>query len=557
MRHKILGLLGLGSAIDRQDNYRRESLPYSSRNFQDTKMQRSLSQPTSMHMYNDGGRKSPGRILVRNSSTLSLPSLTSHRWPKRKIRRYVTLLALFLAMFLVMVYMVEDGEVKCETDIVYGKNSSASLETQRKGMRVLLSTGAYNNIVDGVSRTLNRLVEYLIVHGFQVLVVAPTGDKPALQHYGALLPAPGMKIPFRREYSIATGLDTCLMESLREFDPDIVHIATPDPLGSQIQNWAIERKLPVVCSFHTRFASYLPYYVSGRTLTAVSDSMWWWLKKFYNSCDHIYPPTNLVQDELVDHGMRNDTMRIWARGINLDTFSPDHRSEELRAEWNVTDDTVVVLFVSRMVWEKNLHPFVDTMLGLQEANVSFKAVFVGIGPAINEVQKLLPDAHYMGYAGGMNLSRAYASADIFFFPSVTETWGAVAVEAMASGLAVVVAGGPGAAELVDDGKTGLIINASNQTATTQTMKELVENTTLRRRIRTTGLDHARHRHSWTWDAANAMLTEHYQEVYLQNKIEKFGWLALHETMDEHQIGSNINGMGSDMVHNRIPDRGTT
>ena len=117
----------------------------------------------------------------------------------------------------------------------------------------------------------------------------------------------------------------------------------------QIQRWALDRNTPVICSYHTRFNSYLPYYFQGATLDAIDTTLWWWLVKFYRNCDHVYPPTINVQKELESKGFRNETMRIWPRGINLTSFNPSHRSTERRASWGASEETIVILMVSRMV----------------------------------------------------------------------------------------------------------------------------------------------------------------------------------------------------------------
>ena len=382
----------------------------------------------------------------------------------------------------------------------------------RKGPRVLISTGAYNNVVDGVSRSLNRLVADLQQRDFQVIVMAPTTDVPAMEHQGLLYPAASVQLPLRPEYRLAFGLDSCSRQLLESFRPDIVHIASPDLLGREVQNWGIEHHVPVVCSYHTRFNAYLPYYLGfNHFYTTVDSALWAWMRTFYGRCDHTYPPTPSVAEELRDHGVQTD-LRIWPRGIDLGMFNTEQRSEKLRASWGATSRTTVVLTVTRLVWEKNLQEVIDAINLMQEHNEDFLAVVVGDGPARESMQAQLPQAVFTGFLGGRNLSMAFASAEIFFFPSLTETWGAVTLEAMASGLPVVVADAPGSKELVQDGITGYLIEAGKPHRWANAITELIYKPELRARIANNAVEAVKRSGTLTWRHATDMLVGHYKDL---------------------------------------------
>jgi phosphatidylinositol alpha 1,6-mannosyltransferase len=287
--------------------------------------------------------------------------------------------------------------------------------------------------------------------------------------------------------------------------------------------------VPVVCSYHTRFTSYLPYYFKGVTLDAIDSTIWWWLRKFHQRCDHIYPPTQGVVDELVHQGFPKEAMRLWPRGVNLTKYSPKYRSEPMRRSWNITDDsTVAMLMVTRVVWEKNLKKFISACTALLEGGAPVRCVLVGDGPALPRVRELLPSAVFMGSLHKSELSTAYASADIFFFPSITETWGSVTLEAMASGLAVVVASGPGGSELVEDGVTGLRVNTSHFGATVTSLSKLVHDNGLRRRLALAGRARVLNATDWSWDHAMGMLKQHYAEI-----LEERRGGSVHGNMSVH------------------------
>ena len=319
----------------------------------------------------------------------------------------------------------------------------------RPPLRIALFTGNYNHIEDGVSRTLGRLVQYLEDQGHQVLVVGPTVDEP-LDQPGTFLAAPSVPFPGRSEYRLTIGFPRALRLQIEAFRPDVVHVATPDVLGHRTVTWAKARGLPVVSTYHTHFASYLDYYGLG-----LGESFLWAVaRRFYNRCDEVYVPTPTMETVLRDHGITS-TLRPWPRGIELDRFSPTYRSDEWRSAHGFAPSDVVVTFVSRLVKEKGLDVFSDTVTRLQSEGASVRAFVVGDGPERGAFQAALPEAVFGGHLSGDELATAYASSDVFLFPSETETFGNVTLEAMASALPVVCADAAGSRSLVDDGVTGL------------------------------------------------------------------------------------------------------
>jgi len=432
----------------------------------------------------------------------------------KKWRALLDMLIVGTFIMIIVNFYLSDGAAMSRRvcpKIVHGKNSSYELYHKRKGPRIVLSSGAYNNVVDGVSRTLNRLVGDLQERGFRVLVLAPHVEPPAMQHEGMLLPVPSISLPFRPEYAFASGLDSCTREVLQEHDPSLVMIATPDYLGQQVQKWAIERGLPIGCSYHTRFSSYLPYYIGEPLLHNVDGALWNWLHYFYQGCDHVYPPTTRVGNEITDHGVTTPMM-IWPRGIDVSTFNVRYRSEQQRKEWGIKPGEVVVLFASRLVWEKNVRVYIDTLNTLLKQKHKVRPVVVGAGPALANIRDELPKAIIMGHQAGEDLSTAFASSDIFFFPSLTETWGNVCLEAMASGVPIIVAKGPGGSELVQHNKTGWFVDVTNPVDTVRGLKELVTNPKLRRRLAATALEAIRSSSDFDWKHVTDILVGHYDKL---------------------------------------------
>ena len=377
-----------------------------------------------------------------------------------------------------------------------------------KELRVALFTGNYNHIKDGVSLTLNRLVDFLEKQGVEVLIFGPTIKKPALNHNGRLVPAPSMKMPVggRGEYRLSLGFSSHAKEELEAFNPDLIHIATPDALGYQALKWAKEHQVQVVSSYHTHFTSYLKYY----KLSALEFLAWRYLGWFYNSCTHVYVPSQSMIDELRRHEI-NSEMKIWARGVDTNLFSPQKRDEKWRVQQGFKKDDIVVTFVSRLVWEKELATFIYSLKRVSEKGRKVKALIVGDGPAKGELKQQLPEAVFTGFLEGEDLAKAYASSDVFLFPSHTETFGNVTLEAMSSGLPCVVADAIGSKSLVEDGVNGFLAKPSSKFDFTLKLEDLVSNEQLRNKMKKTSRQKALR---YDWDDINSILLEYYKEALL-------------------------------------------
>ena len=351
-----------------------------------------------------------------------------------------------------------------------------------KRRRIALFTGAYSNIRDGVSLTLNKMVAFLEANGHEFEVFAPTADRPALEAVGKVLSVPSVPVPGRPEYRLSLILSPYLKKELREFAPDIVHIATPDIVGFQALLWAKMNHVPTACSYHTRFNSYLEYYNVG----FLEGSSWLIWREFYGNCDHVYVPSKEIKQELQEHGIKNE-IKIWARGVDGDVFNPKFRCPAWRREIGVGEGEVVVLLVCRMVWEKNLELFAKTVEALQARGMRFKSVVVGEGPARAELERRLPNTAFLGNLKGVDLSVAYANADIFLFPSTTETFGSTTLEAMASGLPVVVSNSSGSNSIVKHDQNGFIADPKDVEAFATYTGRLISDAPLRRRMAREGM----------------------------------------------------------------------
>lgn len=377
-------------------------------------------------------------------------------------------------------------------------------------IRVALLTGNYNHIRDGVSLTLNRLVKFLLQNNVEVLVFGPTIPDPPVNHNGTLISVPSIKMPGRPEYRITTGFPEYAKQKLEEFNPDIIHIATPDILGYKGLKWAMDNEIPVVSSFHTHFTSYLKYY----KLDLLESVGWMYLKWFYEKCEQVYVPSKSMIDELESKNIEGN-FKVWARGVEVENFNPELRCESWRKEMGFQKHDIVVTFVSRLVWEKNLKMYADVLNELQEKNPAIKALIVGDGPAREELKEMIPNAAFAGFLKGNKLSVAYASSDIFFFPSESETFGNVTLEAMSSGLPCVVADAAGSKSLITDGENGFLAKADDKDLFKLRIEQLANDQSLRKEMGQVSTEKAK---GYSWKVINEKLLSYYKDV-LQIKNE--------------------------------------
>lgn len=296
--------------------------------------------------------------------------------------------------------------------------------------RLALFTDTWVPQVNGVARTLDRLIAECHRRGLETLVLTPedgSARSAGVTHWPA---RPFWAYP---QLHMATPSITRARGILQAFAPDLVHVATPFGVGLSGRQAARALGIPLVSSYHTHFTAYLRHY-GLQPLDAVS---WPFLRWFHNGGRRTFAPTRIVADELTAHGFQGT--RVWGRGIDAERFSPTHRSTALREQLGCDDDTCLVLYVGRLAPEKGIDVAMAAMQPLLNAHGNrLRFVLVGDGPAEERLRAAAPTGTvFAGRQEGQQLAEYYASADLFLFPSTTETFGNVVLEAMASGLCVV------------------------------------------------------------------------------------------------------------------------
>ena len=377
------------------------------------------------------------------------------------------------------------------------------------GLRIALFSGNYNMTVDGANRALNRLVEYLQRHGATVRAYSPTSDTPAFEPQGTLVPLPSIAIPMRPEYRFPTGLSRRIKADLEAFDPHVVHLASPDLASRAATRWAVARGTPVIASVHTRFETYWSYYKLG-LLEKPSEA---WIRQLYRKCDALVTPSAGMVEVLRAQQM-NDDISLWERGVDREVFSPERRDLAWRRSHGIADEAVAIGFLGRLVMEKGLDVFADTIAELRRRGAKPAVLVIGDGPARGWFEERLPDAAFVGFQGGADLGRAVASMDVLFNPSVTETFGNVTLEAMACGVPVVAAKATGSTSLIEHGVNGILVPPGDIAGFADALDAYLADPALRAAHGAAGAEKSR---AYSWDAINQTMAETYQRLVAARK----------------------------------------
>jgi len=326
-------------------------------------------------------------------------------------------------------------------------------------LRIAVVTETYPPEINGVAMTISRMVEGLRQYHVVELIRPRQNKQDSAKHEPTLQEVLVRGFPIPRYPGLKLGLPAKrrLVKLWTEKRPDVVHLVTEGPLGSSALSAARKLGIPVSSDFHTNFHSYSGHYGFGWLQKTVAS----YLRNLHNRTDTTLVPTRELRDTLAQEGYQN--LQVVARGVDTALFHPDKRSEKLRLQWGVVaEDELAVIYVGRISAEKNLPLVLRTFKAMQAVNPKLKLVLVGDGPVRAGMQRQNPEYIFAGMRTGEDLAAHYASGDIFLFPSMTETYGNVTVEAMASGLAVVAYRYAAAAEHIVHGENGLHAGFGNE-----------------------------------------------------------------------------------------------
>lgn len=334
-------------------------------------------------------------------------------------------------------------------------------------LKLTLVSETYMPQINGVSRTLERLVEHCLQCGDHLQLLVPHYRDRVEDSAGVVRHAwRGVRLPFYREVCLPLAVTSLVRRQLRRFGPDLVHVATEGPLGLAALKACRQLGLPVVSSYHTNFPNYLASYRLGR----LEPLAWRYLRWFHNATSTTLCPTPTIRDMLAERGF--ERVKVWGRGVDTRMFDVSRREEAVRRELGIGAREVVAVYVGRLAAEKNLELLMEAWRQRSPGGPD-RLLLVGDGPLRSLLERRAqPDVIFAGYRQGEDLARCYAAGDFFVFPSLTDTFGNVMLEAMASGLPVIGFDVAGPRDVIRHGQTGLIVEERNAAALALAMGQL-------------------------------------------------------------------------------------
>lgn len=322
-------------------------------------------------------------------------------------------------------------------------------------LAITIVTETYPPEVNGVAMTISRLVDGLRKNGHRVNVIRP---RQHAADQGEDLTLPGFPLPGYAGLRFGMPAKRRLRAEWRLARPDVVHVVTEGPLGWSAVAAARALDIPVTSGFHTNFDNYSRHYGFGWLQPSVAA----YLRSFHRRTRATLVPTESLAASLSGQGLAG--VQVVGRGVDTELFDPAKRSETLRAEWGLGPDDLAVICVGRVAAEKNIGLALRSFDAIKQRCPTARFILVGDGPLLNKIKQQHPEHHYAGQRVGVDLATHYASGDIFLFASLTETFGNVTQEALASGLIVVAYRSAAAAEMIVDGDNGRSIAPGDEAA---------------------------------------------------------------------------------------------
>lgn len=384
-----------------------------------------------------------------------------------------------------------------------------------RNLRISLATETYFPQVNGVSRTLDHLVRHCAEQGDRVQLLLPSYDQNGQQ-----LPPRVEKrewrsfpLPFYQEVVLPMVTVGMVARALNAFRPDLIHIATEGPLGWASLRAAKRLKIPVVSSYHTNFPQYLQTY----NASFLEPLCWKYLRWFHNHTLATFCPSVSTRELIEEQGFEN--VDIWSRGVDNHRFHPGKRDHELRNSIGVGPDDRLLCYAGRLANEKNLEMLFDAWQELADHD-NCHLLLIGDGPLRERLTaRKAPRVIFAGYRYGEELASMYASSDLFVFPSLSETFGNVVLEAMASGLPVVAYDVQGPKDIVVDRSTGTLVSEITANALAVGMREVLKNNDFRR---TLGRQARIYAEQQTWELIMSGMRNRYRDLTTGSAAELAG-----------------------------------
>lgn len=366
-------------------------------------------------------------------------------------------------------------------------------------MRVALFTDNDFAKINGVTTTLRAVLRFAGDEVQPRIYTAADCDADDLTYFATA--SIGVGLPYYRDMRIYWPHIARFARELTRHPVDLIHTTTPGPVGLAARWLAARLGLPLVGSYHTEFGAY------GAVLSGsigIGQTLERWVRWYYRPCDPLLVPSAPIRDALIERGYRAERLRLWGRGVDAEQFTPTRAADGLRAAWGVGEHRPAILYAGRLSREKGLALVEPVSRALREHALPHRFVFAGDGPMRGELEARCPDACFLGALPHAQVAAVMASADLFFFPSATDTLGNVILEAQAAGLPVVVSDSGGPHAHVVRGRTGFVCQAGEASAFADAVAALLRRPAVRRDMGRQARDYALTR---DWPHALAALVD--------------------------------------------------
>ncbi|SFB29009.1 Glycosyltransferase involved in cell wall bisynthesis [Lentibacillus halodurans] len=366
-------------------------------------------------------------------------------------------------------------------------------------MKIAIITETFIPSTDGVVTRLKACIRYFKNEGHDVRIIAP--DLGVYEFEGVKIEGvPARTLPFYRskKFSLPTRKVKKMLEA---YEPDVVHVVNPALVGMSGVHYAKKLGIPMLASFHTQVPKYADYY----NLPIFKGFLWWYFRKLHNQAELNLCTSEAVKKELEEQNFYN--VHVWKRGVDTELFHPDKYDQKMREKLSDgQSNKKLLLFVGRLAPEKEI----EKIKSVLDASDEFTLAIVGDGPHRQSLEKHFEGTNtvFTGFMHGEELAKAYASSDLFVFPSTSETLGLVITEAMASGLPLVAAKSGPTCEQIEDNRTGLLYDKDKQGDFTNTVLRFADETLRKRLARAARSDIE----EMGWDAQSKQVLDYYKEI---------------------------------------------
>lgn len=375
-------------------------------------------------------------------------------------------------------------------------------------LRIVLFADVLEENFDGVSVTLHKILKNAPSDQFEFLVITshPPKNIAAIPH--RILITNYLKLPFQKGYRLGLP-NKKVKREIDAFNPGLIHFTSPSFYARFAIKYGKKAGIPVMNIYHTHYPAYIRYYIGK-----IGNFLIGWLVNLfvmdnYKRAELTLVPTKPIKKDLMKLGVPKEKMRVWGRAIETKSYSESYRDEHL-FDGSIPPGHKKVLFVSRLIREKNMTSIHHTYELIRKKRDDVSFVITGDGPMRDWLQKKMPDAHFTGKLIGEDLAKVYASCDVFFFPSFTETFGNVVIEALASGLPVVSADAGGPSELIRHGKNGYLVASGKSQDFASFLLDILSNDELRIEMRREALESINNR---SIESLHQQLWQIYHSLY--------------------------------------------